>query len=59
MTTASGDGRKSPEAQLLVVEDEPNILEPGVTQARGEEFEDVRFVLYHEQLCFRPLPPVA
>ena len=27
MTTPSGDGRKRPEAQLLVVEDEPNILE--------------------------------
>ena len=27
MTTPSVDGRKRPEAQLLVVEDEPNILE--------------------------------
>jgi len=27
MTTPVGDGRKRPEAQLLVVEDEPNILE--------------------------------
>ena len=27
MTTPPGDGRKQPEAQLLVVEDEPNILE--------------------------------
>ena len=39
MTTASGDGRKSPEAQLLVVEDEPNILELLAASLRYAGFE--------------------
>ena len=39
MTTASGDGRKRPEAQLLVVEDEPNILELLAASLRYAGFE--------------------
>jgi two-component system, OmpR family, response regulator len=39
MTTPSGDGRKRPEAQLLVVEDEPNILELLAASLRYAGFE--------------------
>jgi two-component system OmpR family response regulator len=39
MTTPSGDGRKQPEAQLLVVEDEPNILELLAASLRYAGFE--------------------
>src|SRR6516164_8077773 len=39
MTTPSVDGRKRPEAQLLVVEDEPNILELLAASLRYAGFE--------------------
>ena len=39
MTTPAGDGRKRPEAQLLVVEDEPNILELLAASLRYAGFE--------------------
>jgi two-component system, OmpR family, response regulator len=39
MTTPSSDGRKQPEAQLLVVEDEPNILELLAASLRYAGFE--------------------
>ena len=39
MTTPSADGRKRPEAQLLVVEDEPNILELLAASLRYAGFE--------------------
>src|SRR2546429_2503585 len=39
MTTPSSDGRKRPEAQLLVVEDEPNILELLAASLRYAGFE--------------------
>jgi Response regulators consisting of a CheY-like receiver domain and a winged-helix DNA-binding domain len=39
MTTPSGNGRKRPEAQLLVVEDEPNILELLAASLRYAGFE--------------------
>ena len=39
MTTPPGDGRKQPEARLLVVEDEPNILELLAASLRYAGFE--------------------
>src|SRR6516165_7470989 len=39
MTTPATDGRKRPEAQLLVVEDEPNILELLAASLRYAGFE--------------------
>jgi len=41
MTTPSGDGRKQPDARLLVVEDEPNILELLAASLRYAGFEVV------------------
>jgi len=39
MTTPSGDDRKRPDARLLVVEDEPNILELLAASLRYAGFE--------------------
>ncbi len=41
MTTPSGDGRRQPDARLLVVEDEPNILELLAASLRYAGFEVV------------------
>src|SRR6266581_3521407 len=41
MTTPSGDGRRQPAAKLLVVEDEPNILELLAASLRYAGFEVV------------------
>jgi len=71
MTTPSGDDRKRPDARLLVVEDEPNILEllsaslryAGfeviTASAGGQQFQDVRLILDNEQPGIGPLPVIA
>ena len=41
MTTPSVDGRRQPDARLLVVEDEPNILELLAASLRYAGFEVV------------------